>query len=185
MSSQEISSSLAFVVIDMQESFLNSIQDKERLINRVSFAIEAASLLGIRIIATEQMPEKLGSTHPDIKKLLKDSPVFHKSSFSAFQADGLEDFLRQESIEHLMISGLEVPICIYQSCIDLINAEKDITVMSDCVSGRRAEDIIPVKDALIQHGCHWLPSETIFYSILNNAKHPEFKSFTKLVKKYS
>ncbi|HBR95505.1 MAG TPA: isochorismatase, partial [Opitutae bacterium] len=29
---------------------------------------------------------------------------------------------------------------------------------------------------------HVLPSETIFYSLLGSAEHPQFKAFTQLVK---
>jgi hypothetical protein len=29
-----------------------------------------------------------------------------------------------------------------------------------------------------------LPSETVFYSLLRDARHPFFKSYTQLVKKY-
>ena len=33
-------------------------------------------------------------------------------------------------------------------------------------------------------GCTVLPAETVFYSLLNDAKHPFFRDYTKLVKKY-
>jgi hypothetical protein len=33
-------------------------------------------------------------------------------------------------------------------------------------------------------GCHVLPAETVFYALIHNARHPFFRDFTALVKKY-
>jgi hypothetical protein len=40
-------------------------------------------------------------------------------------------------------------------------------------------------DALARAGAHILPAETVFYSILGSAKHPSFRAYTQLVKKYA
>jgi len=39
--------------------------------------------------------------------------------------------------------------------------------------------------ALGKAGCHLLPAETVFYALLNDARHPFFRGYTALVKKYT
>ena len=47
---------------------------------------------------------------------------------------------------------------------------------------RRPDDARACLDALSRAGIHVLPSETVFYSMLHDAKHPFFKILTQLVK---
>jgi nicotinamidase-related amidase len=177
--------SVALVVVDMQDAFLRAIPDGEALLWRCCFAVEAAQLLGVRTFFTTQVPEKLGEVNPRLLSLQQTAPVFPKTAFSALRAPGLQERLEKDQIDHLILAGIEVPICVYQTAIDAANDEVAVTLLSDCIGGRRSEDRQPVLSALAQTGCHLLPSEAVFYSILGEADHPAFKPFTALVKKYS
>ncbi|MFT5837465.1 MAG: hypothetical protein ACI9ZV_000970, partial [Candidatus Azotimanducaceae bacterium] len=53
---------LGLLLIDFQDVFLKAIPDRERLLQRTTFALKAAELLGVSVAATEQLPEKLGAT---------------------------------------------------------------------------------------------------------------------------
>lgn len=176
---------VALLVVDMQEAFLQAIPKADSILQRCSFAVEAASLLGMRTFFTTQVPEKLGPVVPRLLGLLEDPAVFPKTGFSALSAPNLLDTLSHNEIDHLILAGLEIPICIYQTAIEAANQDMAMTLLSDCIGGRREEDQAPVLSALAQIGCHVLPSEAIFYSILGQAGHPQFKAFTALVKKYN
>ena len=81
---------LGLLLIDFQDPFLNLIPDRDRLLKRTSFAVEAASLLGCSLAITEQLPAKLGNTTATLKQILpENTPVFDKNTFSAMEADGL------------------------------------------------------------------------------------------------
>ena len=176
----------ALLVLDMQEAFLKSIAGAHALIDRCRFAAEAALLLKMTILYTEQVSEKLGPVIGELKALVPDARVFGKTDFSALQADGLLTCLCDEGIEHLLISGLETPICVYQTSLEAVEKGLSVTVLEDCVGCRRPEDGRSALGFLrTRTGCHVLPSETVFYSILNGADHPQFREFTSLVKKYS
>lgn len=177
---------LGLLCTDLQDVFLNTVPDQASLLNRCRFAIEAAKLLGVSIAATEQIPEKLGPTTDSIQTILPEhTPVFDKSSFSAFEAGGLNRWIESGQIDHLLLIGLETSICIYQTAVHALGDNLGVTLLSDCVSQRRAEDRDPVFKQLLSIDAHILPSETIFYSLLGTAKHPAFKDFTKLVKAHS
>lgn len=175
---------VALVVVDVQERLLPAMADPEAFTDRVAFAIEAAKVFGLKIIFTEQVPEKLGRTPPRLKKLAPNARVFSKSSFSALQSDGLQDYLRDLNIYHLLICGLETGVCIYQTALQASDLELDATLLSDCLTSRRPEDDAFVLPSLTRNGCHILPSETVFYSMVADAENPKFRAYSDLVKKY-
>lgn len=174
---------LGLLCIDLQDGFLKAIPDRDALLRRCRFTIEAAELLGVSIAATEQLPEKLGATNESLSKLwADDTPVFAKSSFSAVEAEGLHRWIEANQIDHVLLMGIEVPICIYQTAVQALGEDLGVTLLSDCVSQRRLEDREPVFQQLLAMEAHILPSETIFYSLLGSAEHPQFRDYTTLVK---
>ena len=174
---------LGLLCIDLQESFLKAIPESEHLLRRCRFALEAAGLLGVSVAATEQIPEKLGTTHPRLTEAWpENTPVFPKSSFAALEAAGLHRWVEANQIDHLLLVGIEVPICIYQTAVQALGNDLGVTLLSDCVGQRRNEDRAPVFRQLLAMEAHILPAETIFYSLLGSADHPQFRDYTKLVK---
>lgn len=176
---------LGLIVVDMQEGFLRPIPEAEALTRRVSFSIHAARLLGVPVFLTEQVPEKLGPTIESIREAAPDAPVFPKTAFSGFGAEGLNEALRVRGIHHVLLAGIETPICIYQTALGALAEELEVTLLSDATGCRRAEDVAPVQAMLRQAGAHILPSETVFYAAVGDATHGDFRAFTKLVKEYS
>ncbi|PXA03248.1 isochorismatase [Coraliomargarita sinensis] len=174
---------LGLLCIDLQDTFLKAIPEQEALIHRCRFAIEAAKLLGVSVAATEQRPEKLGATSAALTgSFPEDTPVFDKAAFSALEAEGLDRWIESNQIDHLLLMGIEVPICIYQTAVQAMGEDLGVTLLSDCVSQRRPEDREAVFQQLLAMEAHILPSETIFYSLLGSADHPLFRDYTKLVK---
>lgn len=174
---------LGLLLIDFQDVFLKAIPDSERLLKRTTFALKAAELLGVSVAATEQLPEKLGSTTEVLSQAWDpNTPVFDKSAFSAFEAEGLHRWIESNQIDHILIAGIETSICVYQSAIQALGADIGVTLLSDCISERRPEDRDSVLKQLLSMDAHVLPSETIFYSLLGSAEHPKFREFTQLVK---
>ena len=177
---------LGLLLIDFQDAFLRVIPKRENLLKRACFAVEAANLLGCAVIVTEQLPEKLGSTTANIKEILPDqAPTLAKDSFSAMEAEGLDNWIKENQIDHLLLLGIETPICIYQTAVQALGDGIGITLLSDCIGERRPEDREPALRQLLAMDAHVLPSETIFYSLLGSADHPNFREFTQLVKKYA
>ena len=174
---------LGLLLIDFQDVFLKEIPDRERLLKRSTFALKAAELLGVSIAVTEQIPEKLGATTEVIRSYWDvNTPVFDKSAFSAFDAEGLHQWIESNQIDHLLLAGIETSICIYQTALQALGADIGVTLLSDCISERRLEDRAPVLEQLLSMDAHILPSETIFYSLLGSAEHTQFREFNELVK---
>ena len=176
---------LALLCVDVQPVFLKVIADHENLERRCAFAIQAAIGLGIPVAFTEQVPDKLGGTSTALKALAPDAPAFPKTSFSALGDAAVRDWIASHEFEHLLLCGIETPVCVYQTALDALNANLQVTLLSDCIGARRNADASTCLDALIRSGIHVLPAETVFYSLLRNVSHPFFKAYTQLVKNYA
>ena len=178
-------SGVLLLCVDLQPVFIKAVTGGDELLKRCAFALEAAAGLGLPVAFTEQMPVKLGGTDTKLTKLAPTAPVYAKNTFSVFADDGIRDALRSQDIEHVILCGLETSVCLYQTALGALEANIQVTVLTDAVAARRPQDAAACMAALARSGVHLLPSETIFYSLLHDADHPFFKDLTKLVKKYA
>jgi nicotinamidase-related amidase len=178
---------LVLLIVDVQDAFLRALPaGGAPLTRRCAFVAAAAKLLKIPVAITEQVPAKLGPTNTAVREAAgPNAKVFDKSALSAFGAEGLGEWLREQSATHLLVAGLETPICVYLTVLDAIAEDFEATVLADATGGRRPDDFPPVYHLLENAGARLLPSETVFYSILRDATHPRFRDFTALVKQYA
>ncbi len=176
---------LLLLCLDLQPAFLNAIPTSAALQRRCAFAIAAASGLGVPALFTEQVPQKLGGTAPDLLRLAPAPVVLGKTAFSALADAAIREAINARRTEHLLLCGIETPVCVYQTALDALAADLHVTLLSDCVGARRADDAEDCLRALRHAGVHVLPSETVFYALLHDASHPFFKSYTQLVKSHA
>lgn len=167
----------------MQPAFVDAIAGGEEVMRRCRFAISAAVGLSLPVAFTEQVPQKLGGTAPALLALAPGAPVWGKNAFAALTDDGIrEALLRDRKVRHLLLCGIETPICVYQTAVSALGEGLLVTILKDCVGARRGADAAACLEALARHGAHVLPAETVFYSLLRDANHPYFREFTRLVK---
>ncbi len=174
---------VALLVVDVQPTFLKAMPEGEDCLRRCLLAASAAKLLEVPVLFTEQVPAKLGPTHPDLLLAAGEGrAVFGKTAFSAFGAPGLVEALGKMQVSQLLICGLEIPVCVYQTAMDALREGMGVTVLSDAVTGRRSADGRACLEALRLAGAHILPTETVFYAMVGDATHPQFRDYTELVK---
>jgi Amidases related to nicotinamidase len=174
----------ALLAVDLQDTLLGMLAPgaATELRARATLAISAAVALGIPVFFTEQVPEKLGPTSPAIRKLAPAAPVFAKNAFSALADPAVLAALREQDIEHILLVGLETPICVYQTALGARAEGFQVTVLSDAIGARRAADHEAILSALRHAGVHVLPTETVLYALLHDAGHPLFRTIVGLVK---
>ncbi len=182
----ETAATSLLLVVDLQPAFLDAIPGGTRTLRRAAFAVAAARGLGLPVAFTEQVPAKLGPTAPSLLSLAPDAPVYAKETFSALADDAIRAALLEErGIDHLLLCGIETPICIHQTALDARRGGIEVTLLSDAIGSRRDDDADVCLSALRAAGVHVMPSETVFYSLLGSARHPFFRAFTKLVKAHA
>lgn len=169
--------------IDLQPVFLDAIPDGRRALGRCHFAVKAATGLGLPVAFTEQVPERLGPTDPALRAAAPGAPAWGKHAFSALGDEHIRAILLQTNrVPHLLLCGIETPVCVYQTAIAALREDVAVTILSDAVAARRPDDAEVCLAALARLGAHILPSETVFYALLQDARHPFFRDYTRLVK---
>ncbi|MDD2764651.1 MAG: isochorismatase family protein [Opitutaceae bacterium] len=172
------------LLIDLQPVLLKALPDGPVVLQRCCFALEAALALGLPLLLTEQAPAKLGPAAPELLALAGKSEVLAKDEFSALANETVQAALRRRDIKHVVLCGIETPVCVYQTARGALAAGLQVTLLTDCVGGRRSADAATALQHLAALGVNLLPAETVFYALLHSARHPSFRSFTQLVKKY-
>ncbi len=153
---------------------------------RCEFAVAAAVGLGLPVAFTEQVPQKLGATAPELLALAPGALTFAKETFSALADATIRNALiRERQIEHLLMCGIETSICVYQTALEALAEDLHVTLLNDAVGARRPDDASACVEALRRAGAHVLPSETVFYALLGGVRHPYFKAYTQLVKSHA
>lgn len=183
--SSSIPDDTLLLCVDMQPKFIAAIHDGFGVRRRCEFAVSAANGLGVPIAFTEQVPQKLGATAPELLELAPQASVWSKNTFSALADESIRDtILRQRDVQHILLCGIETPVCVYQTAIAAVSEGLQVTVLSDAVGARRPEDARTCLDALARSGVHVLPVETVFYALLREVSHPFFREYTQLVKRH-
>lgn len=170
------------VVVDIQGKLAQLMADKEALFRNVRILIQAAKLLEMPVLWCQQVPDALGPTVPEIAELLTDVQPFDKASFSCV---GHEPFnLELESLEReqVLLCGIETHVCIYQTAMDLLWQDYDVTVIADAVSSRTPENKRIALEALAFEGVPVASTEMVLFDLLKTALHPQFKPIARLVK---
>jgi nicotinamidase-related amidase len=172
------------VLIDIQQRLTAAMPNAvgERLIAQVSILLTAAKMLSLPIIVTEQYPKGLGPTESALKLLLSEKvPVIEKTSFSAAKVDSFLAAIADTKRTQIILTGMETHICIMQSALDLQQQGYQVFVVEDAVSSRTITNQINALQRLRQAGVIISNVESIIFEWLGDAKHPAFKSVSKLI----
>jgi nicotinamidase-related amidase len=124
-------------VIDAQPAFVQRLpeQDQRALVGRIAWLCALASKLHVPIIATEEEPERNGTTVEAIaRRLPPGTPVFPKPIFGVAAVPEILDTL--ESIERntFVLAGLETDVCVSHSALGLIERGHRVAVVRDAVA---------------------------------------------------
>ncbi|AHI27945.1 isochorismatase family protein [Marinobacter similis] len=166
------------VLIDVQERLMPAIAHGEEVVDRCLTLATIAGLLGVPIVATEQLPDKLGHNVEDIRELC--DQVISKDHFDAC-GDGLIDQLPQGRQE-IVISGCETHVCMLQTALSLLKADYTVWVVADATGSRNEFDRDVALDRLAQSGARIVTLEMVAFEWMKNSKHPHFRDLQKLIK---
>lgn len=173
----------ALVVIDVQGRLAQLMHNKESFFANVERMIKGAQVLDLPILWSEQAPEKLGETIPQLRELLLESsqPVA-KVSFSCCGNHSFMNQLKSLKRDQLLITGLETHICVYQTTRDLLDLGYKVQVVADAVSSRTLENKQLGLERMKEAGASLTSTEMSLFELLRVAEGPKFKTISQLVK---
>jgi len=170
------------VVIDIQGKLSTLMYEKERLFANVKRMIHAAKLLHIPILWTEQLPDKLGETAPEIKEALTDSNVIVKKHFSCWPNEEFRKELENLGRKQVLVTGIETHICVYQTVMDLLKSKFDVNLVIDAVSSRLEHNYHLAVQKMKDAGATLTSVEMSLFEMFEVAEGEEFREIIKIVK---
>lgn len=169
------------IVVDIQERLLPALHDAESMVERSRVAIQGLQALDVPLVATEQYPKGLGKTVPAVQLLLGDgAAVFEKTRFSAVIAE-VEAVLNEKKIENVILLGAEAHVCMLQTVLDLRAKGLAVYVPFDCTTSRNPANKDNALQQMRDAGAVVSNSESVLFQLLGDAKHPAFKTVSKLI----
>jgi nicotinamidase-related amidase len=173
---------VVLVVIDVQGKLATLMHRKQEFFTNLVRMIRGARVLDIPILWNEQLPDKLGSTIPEVQDELKDMVPLVKSTFSCC---GNDDFMRQLSElkrKKVLLVGMETHVCVYQTAVDLLQSGFEVHLVVDAVSSRTPENIQVGVGAIEARGGRITSVEMALFEMLQVAEGAAFKDTIKIVK---
>lgn len=169
------------LVVDVQTRLIGVQAEGERVVWNARRLLDGAKILGVQSAATEQYPEKLGPTVPDLAGRLSVPPA-SKLAFSCRTCDEIFSAWRAAGIHRILVCGIETHVCVQQSVLDLLAAGFQVLVAADAVSSRFAIDHETALRRMEASGALLTTSEAALFEWCSEAGTAEFKAISKLAK---
>ncbi len=172
----------ALVVIDVQEAFRKAVPDFDRVARANAALVRGAQELGVPVVLTEQYPQGLGTTVPEVYELMpeKYQPVT-KTVFSAAEADGFD----LEGRDQVVVGGIETHVCVNQTVLDLLDSGAEVHVAEDAVGSRFPDSKRIGLHKMEQAGAVLSSVETALFELVGRAGSDEFKAVQKLILEFA
>jgi nicotinamidase-related amidase len=169
----------ALVVIDVQEAFRKALPDFDRVAQSVATLVQGAEAMEVPIVVSEQYPQGLGRTVPEVSEHLPDDlePI-EKVCFSAAQAEGFD----LDGLDQAMVCGIETHVCVNQTVLDLLDQGVEVHLAADAVGSRSEENRQLGLHKAERSGAVLTSVETALFELLRGSDAAEFKQVQALVK---
>jgi nicotinamidase-related amidase len=168
------------LVVDAQEKLLAVIPDAKRIVWNIRRLLDAADALGVAKAATEQYPDKLSHTVPELKERLGAAP--DKLSFSACACGSIFEDWKADGLFRVLVCGIETHVCVLQTALDLSAAGWLVYVAVDAVGARWPVDHETALRRMEAAGIVLTTTEAGMFEWCRQAGTPEFKTISALAK---
>ncbi|MFO0809690.1 MAG: isochorismatase family protein [Gemmataceae bacterium] len=168
------------LVVDVQTKLLPLIGRAPDLLRDIKFLLEVAQALDVPVLATEQYPQGLGPTAPEIADLLPAGRPA-KVDFSCGAVPEVALRLRELQRPTVLLVGIETAVCVLQTALDLLEQGFHVAVAVDAVAGRYDLDHDLALRRMERAGVLLTTVETTAFEWLGSSAAPQFKVVSRLV----
>jgi nicotinamidase-related amidase len=171
------------LLVDVQDR-LAAAMPPEALARVVKYGralLHAARTLDMPILCTEQYPQGIGHTLPELRELLPEPPL-EKTHFSCGSDPAFAARIAATGRKQVIVAGMEAHVCVFQTTRDLVAMGYEVHVCAEAVSSRFEEHRLRGLDLCRQAGAVITTAETAIFDLLHQAATPEFKAVAPWVK---
>lgn len=175
----------ALLVVDFQTRLMPAIHQGAAAVANARRLIDAAGLLEVPVLFTEQNAKGLGGTidalaaRPGLPGLGLPGPVLHKMTFDACRDGGLASLPNRAEI---VVLGCEAHVCVLQTVLGLIEAGRRVFVVQDAVGSRHPESKTVALARMARHGAEVVTAEMVVFEWLGTAADARFREAVQLIK---
>jgi nicotinamidase-related amidase len=180
------------LVIDLQGKLVEIVERSSLVIAATIRLLKICGLFGAPAVLTEQYPQGLGPTHPEIRAaydaLGAPKRYLAKTSFGCC---GDENFARllaelrpgiKPRQRQIVVAGIEAHVCVLQTVLELLRQGSQVHLCWECVSGRGAEYRRHALERMCQAGAVITNHESVAFEWARHKDHPSFKALNALLK---
>jgi nicotinamidase-related amidase len=167
------------LLVDFQARLMPAIEDGPAAVENARRLRDAAAMLDVPVVLTEQYPKGLGTTVPELGSH-ESGAVAHKMTFDACRADGFAELLPDRS--DIVVAGCETHVCVLQTVLGLLDSGRRVYVVEDATGSRRAHSKEAAIRRMERHGAEIVTTEMVVFEWLGTAEHPRFREAVALIK---
>ncbi|CAN1486558.1 Isochorismatase-like [Methylophilaceae bacterium] len=171
------------VIVDVQTRLIGVMPEAEMAacLKQSGILAQAAALLAVPVILTEQYPKGLGHTDPALMAQLTGVTPVEKTTFSCMAEAKVRRQLSRDRSQ-IVLAGMEAHICILQTAMDLVAMGKQVYVAEDAIISRQPANKANAIARMREAGCIISNSESIVFEWLGKAEGDAFKAISLLVR---
>ena len=170
------------LLIDMQDRLFRAMSGKKALLESVRKLSAGIRVFGLPIVATEQYPEGIGKTIPEVAEFLDDCKGHPKNELQLLLKQRVFGRVVLNTRNQVLVAGIEAHVCVYQTVMDLIGEGFEVQVVADAVSSRtirnREIGLQKMRDA----GVAITSVEIVLFELLRTAEAKQFREISKILK---
>jgi len=170
------------VIVDIQERLAAVMEKRQRVVASTLHLIEAAKLLGIPIVLTEQYPKGLGETVGEVRGALTSYEPIEKTDFGGCREPAFLRALASSGRKKVILCGMETHICVLQTCLGLVKGGYAVHVVADAVCSRTRDNHTIGIEFMRDTGAVISGTETVLFQLLEKAGTEEFRIISKRIK---
>lgn len=175
-----LASQCFIVVSDIQERLMAAIPERRPLIEQAVQLLRAATLFEVPVLGTEQYPQGLGTTVPEIAEFLPDPPS--KLRFSCVEALQIPPAgERHDGRFRAVIVGIETHVCVQQTAFDLQALGYEVILPVDTLASQRKTDRDVALRRMETAGMTLTTAQALAFEWCETASHPAFRQLSRLV----
>lgn len=170
------------VVVDLQERLAVVMEERHTVVANTLHLIEAAKLLSIPIMLTEQYPKGLGRTVSEVRDALPSHEAIEKIAFGCCGEPRFQNTLVSFGRRKVIVCGMETHVCVLQTCLGLLRDSYLVHVVTDAMCSRTKENHKTGIQFMRDAGAVITGTETVLFQLLEKAGTEEFRAISKRIK---
>ncbi len=170
----------ALLVIDIQKKLLPHIHEAPSLLRRAARLVDGFHNLRLPILVTEQYPQGLGPTVPQLAKRLATAITVEKLRFSAC-VEPIVEQLEAHGIKSVVVCGIEAHVCVMHTVLDLLEGGYVTALVLDAIGSRRPLDATAAEQRMIRAGALPATVESVLFELAREARGERFKAIRAVI----